>query len=178
MNSELTLQILRGQDLSARQESDVINLCARAYEEDFEPLFRTFTGATHILAHLEGALVSHALWVTRWLQPRGLPILRTAYIEAVATEKAFRGLGYATQVMQQVAQEISAFELGGLSPADTTLYAHLGWEFWRGPLSIRTDRGLLPTPNEQVMILRLPATPSSLDLDASLSAEWREGELW
>jgi hypothetical protein len=29
----------------------------------------------------------------------------------------------------------------------------------------------------KVMILRLPCTPP-LDLDAPLSAEWREGELW
>ncbi len=178
MTPELSLQMVRGQDLSAKQKSEIIDLCARAYEEDYEPLFRTFTGANHILARLEGALVSHALWVTRWLQPQGLPLLRTAYVEAVATEEACRGRGYATQVMQRVAGEIAAFDLGGLSPAETTLYTRLGWEFWRGPLSIRILQGLKPTPAERVMILRLPGTPPSIDLDAPLSAEWREGELW
>jgi hypothetical protein len=36
----------------------------------------------------------------------------------------------------------------------------------------------LPTPDEQVMVLRLPRTPAGLSLDAPLSAEWREGEFW
>jgi hypothetical protein len=33
------------------------------------------------------------------------------------------------------------------------------------------------TPDERVMILSLPQTPS-LDLDLPLSVEWREGEVW
>jgi hypothetical protein len=57
------------------------------------------------------------------------------------------------------------------------MYARLGWEFWRGPLFIRRAGRLIPTPDEEVMILRLPKTPP-LDLEAPLSVEWREGELW
>jgi aminoglycoside 2'-N-acetyltransferase I len=95
----------------------------------------------------------------------------------MATEEAYRGRGLATAVMRRVAAEIRAFELGGLSPGQPGLYARLGWELWRGPLFIRTADGLLPTPGERVMVLRLPNTPL-LDLDAPLSAEWREGELW
>jgi len=53
----------------------------------------------------------------------------------------------------------------------------LGWELWRGPLYIRTAEGPLATPSAEVMILKLPRTPP-LDLEAALSAEWREGELW
>jgi aminoglycoside 2'-N-acetyltransferase I len=80
--------------------------------------------------------------------------------------------------MKRLAQEIRAYDLGGLSPFSVAYYARLGWELWRGPLFIRTDDGLLPTLEaEDVMILRLPNTPD-LDLDAPLSAEWREGELW
>jgi aminoglycoside 2'-N-acetyltransferase I len=98
-------------------------------------------------------------------------------VEAVATADAYRGRGYATAVMQRLGQEIIDFELGGLSPAEQGLYLRLGWELWRGPLFIRTAAELVPTPDEVVMVLRLPNTPS-LDLDAALSAEWREGELW
>lgn len=57
------------------------------------------------------------------------------------------------------------------------MLARLGWETWRGPLFIRTADGLLPTPDEDVMIRRLPRTPA-LDVTQSLSAEWRQGELW
>ena len=44
--------------------------------------------------------------------------------------------------------------------------------------AIRTAGGLEATPDETVMILRLPGTPTDLDLDAALSAEWRRGEPW
>ena len=43
--------------------------------------------------------------------------------------------------------------------------------------AIRQDSGLLPTPDEEIMILPMPQTPP-LDLDAPISAEWRVGELW
>jgi hypothetical protein len=69
------------------------------------------------------------------------------------------------------------FDLGALSPSDDGFYVRLGWETWRGPLSIRTATGSMPTPEDRVMILCLPGTPD-LDLDAPLSAEWRDGELW
>ena len=178
MSDPLSLTVIRVEALTVEQRARIIELCTRAYEEDFEPLFRTFRGAIHILACLGETLVSHALWVTRWLQPQGLPLLRTAYIEAVATAPELRGRGYATMVMRKVAEQIQDFELAGLSPAETELYARLGWEYWRGPLYIRTPQGFLPTPGERVMILRLPNTPPALDLEAPLSAEWREGELW
>jgi hypothetical protein len=57
-------------------------------------------------------------------------------------------------------------------------YVRLGWERWRGPLFIRTNVGLDPTPEESVMILRLAGTPTDLDLNEPLCAEWRAGELW
>jgi len=79
--------------------------------------------------------------------------------------------------MKRAAGSIVDFQLGALCPATPDLYARLGWVFWRGVLSIRESRGLLPTPDEKVMILRLPKTPP-LDLDAALAAEWRPGELW
>ena len=110
--------------------------------------------------------------------------MRTAYVEGVATEEAYRNRGFATAIMKRVAKEIQDFDLAGLSPFSVTYYERLGWELWRGPLFIRTDDGLLPSPeDEEVMILRLPSDVirphiPDLDLDAPLSAEWREGELW
>jgi aminoglycoside 2'-N-acetyltransferase I len=65
-----------------------------------------------------------------------------------------------------------------LSPFNVKFYERLGWELWRGPLFIRTEKGLIPSPtDEEVMIFRLPETPD-LDLTAPLSVEWREGEAW
>jgi aminoglycoside 2'-N-acetyltransferase I len=47
---------------------------------------------------------------------------------------------------------------------------------WRGPLFIRSAAALTATPQDRVMVLRLPKTPP-LDLEAALSAEWRAGDL-
>jgi aminoglycoside 2'-N-acetyltransferase I len=177
METELRLEIIHADHLTAQQLADIHALCNRAYEEDLTSLFDTFIDVTHVLGYLGRSIVSHAMWVTRWLQPADGPFLRTAYVEMVATEPHFQRRSFATAVMKRLADAISDFDLGGLSPAEPELYAKLGWVFWSGPLFIRTLEGLLPTPDERVMILRLPKTPY-LNLDLPLSAEWREGEVW
>ena len=166
MSHNLKLEVVHANDLSPLLLNAIHALCHRAYEEDVGPLFATFSDATHVLGFLDGDLVSHAMWVTRWLQRGDNPLLRTAYVEMVATEPQFQGRGYATAVMRRLAEAISAYDLGGLSPAETGMYARLGWVFWRGPLSIRWGQQFIPTPDEQVMILRLPQTPL-LDLGSA-----------
>jgi len=80
--------------------------------------------------------------------------------------------------MRRLIAEVQDYDLAALSPFNVDYYERLGWELWRGPLFIRTKEALVPSPaDEEVMIFRLPKTPP-LDLDAPLSAEWREGELW
>ncbi len=177
MDENLKLEVIRADQLAPERLAEIHALCHRAYRQDLTPFFRAFADPTHVIGLLGTTLVSHALWVTRWLQPGDQPPLHTAYVEMVATEPQFQRRGFATAVMRRLAEAIADFELGGLSPADTTVYIQLGWVFWQGPLFIRTQDGLLPTPEEQVMILRLPKTPP-LDLTLPLSAEWREGELW
>jgi aminoglycoside 2'-N-acetyltransferase I len=177
VHDSLRIEIVQADRLAPDLLASIHDLCNRAYEEDLEYLFSTFKDASHVLGFLDTRLVSHAMWVTRWLQPGDGPLLRTAYVEMVATEPGFERRGFATAVMQRLASAIADFELGGLCPAEPALYAKLGWVFWRGPLSIRTPDGLVPTTEERVMILRLPKTPA-LDLDLPLSGEWREGEVW
>jgi aminoglycoside 2'-N-acetyltransferase I len=177
MDEKLKVEVLHANQLTSEQLAEIHALCKRAYGKDLEHLFRTFTDATHVIGYRGSAIVSHAMWVTRWLQPGNQPPLRTAYVEMVATEPELQGHGFASAVMRRLAGAIHDFELGGLSPAEAMLYTKLGWDFWQGPLFIRTPEGLLSTPDDSVMILRLPITPP-LDLTLPLSAEWREGELW
>ena len=177
LSNALTLTIITGHDLSSIDRSVVIDLCSRAFEMDFAVLFNTFEEPTHVLAKLDGVLVSHALWVTRWLQAGTGPLLRTAFIEAVATDPAYQGRGYATQVMRTLQAAIADYDLAGLSTGISGFYARLGWQIWRGPLFVRTEVGPLATPGDSVMVLPLPRTPT-LDFDGPLSAEWRVGELW
>ena len=180
MDENLILEVLHDDQLTSEQLAEIHALCNRAYaayDVDLEPLFRTFTNATHVIGWSGSSMVSHAMWVTRWLQPSNQPILRTAYVEMVATEPQYQGRGFASLLMQRLASAIHDFELGGLCPAEPMLYTKLGWVFWQGPLFIRTQDGLLSTPDVQIMILPLSKTPP-LDLTLPLSAEWREGELW
>jgi aminoglycoside 2'-N-acetyltransferase I len=177
IQEELTIKIIHSMDIGREGKAAVVALCDRDYGEELTPLFLTFKNATHILGFLRMRLVSHALWVTRWLQPGNGPLLRSAYIEMVATEPDSQRRGFATAIMRRMESAISAFDLGALSPAETTLYSRLGWVFWHGPLFIRCAGQLIATPDERIMVLRLPNTPA-LDLDQPISAEWREGELW
>ena len=175
---ELKITVVPCACLSDREQRMIIALCSRAYDEDMAPLLSTFADAVHVLGFAHDLLVSHALWVTRFLQIGQRPPLRTAYVEAVATAPEWRKRGFAAAVMRRLVSEIHDFDLAALSPFDTRYYARLGWEVWQGPLSIRTPDGLQPSPaDEEVMILRLPKTPA-LDRTQPLSAEEREGEWW
>lgn len=171
------LSVVSAEELAQSEKGQIVRLCSGAFDEDFGNMFRLLPGAVHILARVEGELASHACWVTRWLQPGSLGPLRTAYVEAVATESSRRGKGLGSFVMGRITEEIVGYELGALSPAYVPFYERLGWEMWQGPTAIRTRGGLLPTPGEEVMVLRTPRTPA-LDTSALITAEWREGELW
>ena len=178
MSAEFRIDVVEGQQLSAEERSNIITMSSRAFEEDLKPMFDVFSQPTHVLGYQAGKLVSHALWITRWLELNHNRMLRTAYVEAVATEEAYRRRGYASLIMRRVQKEIQDYQLGALSPFRVGFYERLGWELWRGPLYIRTETGEIPSPtDEEVMIFRLPNTPD-LDLTAALSAEWREGEVW
>lgn len=177
MVSALEIRTLPRTALSAAQYAELVALCTRAYREDLAPYLAPLMDATHVLAYADGVLVCHAAWLTRWLQVGEGPLLHTAYVEAVATEPAYQRLGYATAVLRRLAEAIQAFDIGALSPSDLAFYTRLGWELWQGPLGVRTDQGRVNTPDEEVMILRLPNT-GAIDLTVPLSIEWRVGEVW
>jgi aminoglycoside 2'-N-acetyltransferase I len=173
----LSLKTLRSEELTPEVLTEILEMCNRAYEEDLDALFKTFNNPTHVLGYENGTLASHAMWVRRWLQAGDGPLLRTAYVEMVATEPRLQRRGLATAVMRRLAEAIAEYDLGALCTGSPEFYARLGWVDWRGPLFIRSQGGLIPTPDELVMVLALPGTPA-LDLEQALSAEWREGELW
>lgn len=179
MESTLSLVVVRGDALSPQRLEEITALCTRAYEEDFAPIMRTFTGAVHVLALSDDRVVSHALWVERRLEHHSCPLL-TAYVEAVATEPALQGRGLSSAVMRKVGEAIVAegtYELAALSPSEPAFYERFGWRVWRGPLFADAPAGREPTPDEEVMVLALPGAPA-VNLDGDLVAPWREGDLW
>lgn len=177
MPASLRIERFATQALPWATRADVIALCNASYREPMEPYLDAIGPGEHVLGIRDGVLVSHLMWVTRWLQPAGMLPLRTAYVELVATAPHAQGHGYATRLVQEFPRLVLDFALAALSPSKTGRYARLGWQYWRGPLAVRDEGRLVPTPGERVMILRLPGTPE-LDDTQTLSVEWRPGEVW
>src|SRR5205085_713715 len=99
---QLTIKVVPAELLSENDRQQVILFCTRAYEMDMEPFFKTFASAVHVLGYLDERLVSHGLWVTRYLQTGTTPLLRTAYVEAVASEAEYRKRGFAAAIMKRL----------------------------------------------------------------------------
>jgi len=171
----------RTESLSESQRASIIELCIVAHgNDDFRNLFTYVpAGGRHFLAHHAGLLVAHAMVTTRWLQPEGHPILKTAYVDAVSTLPNVQGEGFGSVLMRHLADEIATtYAVACLETDKPGFYARLGWQLWRGPLAGRGEHGLIPTPQQRgVMVLRLPAKPA-LDFDAALSIECQPGRIW
>jgi aminoglycoside 2'-N-acetyltransferase I len=174
-----SLSIVPAASLTPEVRAEILAVCSDAYEEDFGWYLELLEDAVHVLARVDGQLVCHAAWVERKLYAGGMASpLRAAYVEAVATPARFQRRGYGSAVLSAIPPLVGDFDLAALSPSRQDFYLRLGWEPWRGPLAYRKGQELVSTPDEEVMIYRLPKTPPSLDLDASLTIDWRPGEVW
>jgi aminoglycoside 2'-N-acetyltransferase I len=159
----------------------IVRLCREAHQVDFGALFSFLPPeGLHVLAYLaddEGRLAGHAVVTTRWLQADEGPLLKTAYVDAVATHPLYQGEGIGSAVMEYLAAAIGEYEVACLETERVSFYARLGWEEWRGALAGRKGREVIPTPEQKgIMILRLARTPA-LDLDGLLAVEF-DGRIW
>jgi aminoglycoside 2'-N-acetyltransferase I len=136
-------------------------------------------GGLHFVLDLDGEIVAHASVVERQIHVDGHP-LRTGYVEAVATAPDRQGAGLGSVVMTDVTSYIEdGFELGALGTGRHRFYERLGWLTWAGPSFVRTRDGDQRTAGEDGYILVLPTASSpQLDLTASISCEWRPGDVW
>ena len=175
------IRFFKTEELDAETRSAIIDLCVLAHrEDDFRNLFSYVpSGGLHVLAFQGEQLVSHAMVTTRWLQPEGHPVLKTAYIDAVATLPAHQGLGYGSALMRHLASRIDGeYDITCLETERVGFYEKLGWQLWRGPLAGRSEQSLIPTPEQSgIMILRLAQTPA-LNLDSMLTIECQNERIW
>jgi aminoglycoside 2'-N-acetyltransferase I len=179
MSEAITVTSARTEDLDADTRASIVHVCSIAHQEDdFQHLFSYIpSGGVHVVAYRDQELVGHAVATTRWLQPEGLPLLRAAYVDAVATLPGYQGQGIGSTLMRHLAAAIADFEIGCLETDRVSFYARLGWELWRGLLAGRSATELLPTPDQEgIMILRLARTPP-LDVESLLVIE-DDGRLW
>jgi len=181
MSETTRVRRYKTEELDADARNAIVNLCVVAHqEEDFKNLFSYVpTGGLPFFGSHGGLLVSHAMVTTRWLQPEGHPVLKTAYIDAVATLPTHQGRGHGSAVMRYVAGNIEdEYTIACLETERITFYEQLGWQAWRGPLAGRSEQGLIPTPEPQgIMVLRLSQTPP-LNLDSTLTIECQQERIW
>jgi hypothetical protein len=98
------------------------------------------------------------------------PSLRSARRRTVATLPAYQ--------RREWAANISAYDIACLKTDRTAFFEQSGWERGRGPRAGRSGTELIPTPDQQnIMILRLARTPP-LDLDRLLMIETQAGRIW
>jgi aminoglycoside 2'-N-acetyltransferase I len=182
--SALHITTCRTADVDAALQDAIVRMCTAAHGNDFGSLFSFLPPeGLHVIgwmnAEADAEVAGHAVITTRWLQPQGLPLLRTAYVDAVATLPACQPQGIGSAVMRRLAEEAASegYEIAGLESGLRGFYERLGWEQWRGPLAGRTETGLAPTPEQDgIFILRLPKTPP-LDLHGLLTIE-AGGRIW
>ena len=186
MHHDVRLRRLPTDQLTDREVLSVRALLVAAFHDPDEPE-EAFSeddwlhalGGVHIVAEIDGTIVAHASVVERDLRVGGRP-LRTGYVEAVATAPDAQGHGHGTMVMEEIGAIIhDRYELGALGTGAHHFYERLGWRVWPGPTAVRTAEGEERTPgvDGDVLVLRTPTTPP-LDEEATLSCDWRPGDVW
>jgi len=180
-----TLREVKSLELTDAEVARLHELMHDAFEGDEhggfdEEDWRHALGGTHFVLESDGNIVGHASVVTREIHVEGTPLL-TAYVEAVATDPARQRQGLGTQVMRAVGDFIDGgeWQLAALGTGSQGFYERLGWHVWRGPSFVRTHQGDVATPDEDGYIMfRLTPRSPSLREGASISCEWRPGDVW
>jgi len=167
-------------ELTPPELSALHALLAAAFSGGFtDDDFAHGMGGMHWLAEVDGAIVSHASVVARRLEA-GDRVLRTGYLEAVATLPAFERRGFGSMVVRAAARYLlPRYEIGALSTGVPGFYLRLGWEAWLGPTFVRAPSGLQRTADDDggIFILRTPSTPA-LAVTDRLVCDWRSGDVW
>jgi aminoglycoside 2'-N-acetyltransferase I len=134
-------------------------------------------GGQHALVVEDGVAVAHGALVMRRLLHSGRS-LRTGYVEGVAVRPDRRRRGHADRVMTALESLATAYDVLALSSSEqgVALYESRGWQRWRGPTSVLSPAGVVPTPDDDGSIYVLRG--SSLDLDSELTCDWRDGDVW
>jgi aminoglycoside 2'-N-acetyltransferase I len=178
MTTRSDIRVRRTRQLDAATRATIVELCTEAYRTDFSRLFFYLpTDGLHFLVYRDDQIVSHAAVTTRWVQPEILPLLRGAYVEAVATLPAYQRRGYGSAMLRELASNITDYDIAYLETDQVAFFQQLGWERWRGPCATRSGDQLIPMPaTRNILILRLPRTPP-LDLDRLLTLESQTGRI-
>lgn len=179
MNLPGRIAIAHTADLSDATLAASRALMYEVFDDMTEPDWEHALGGMHAVAMLGDEVIGHAAVVQRRFVHDGRT-LRAGYVEAVGVRCAHRRAGVGVALMRPLERIIrSAYDLGALGATDEAVpfYLARGWQVWRGPASALTPAGVVATPDEEGAIYVLSAG-AALDLDAELTCDWRDGDVW
>jgi predicted N-acetyltransferase YhbS len=177
---EYHLTVVPTAELAESAKREIVDLCTRAFEEDFGDLFELVAFAVspvHVQARIGGNLVGHAMWSERTIFLADGTTVAAAYLDAVAIDPAYQNRGLGSVVIKRLMAEVHGFALGCLSTNRPNFYARLGWELWTGPKAVSSENWIQPTPEETVMIHRTANSPA-INPGSLLVVESRPGDSW
>lgn len=179
VNDAVRIEVAHTADRDDATLSAARALMYDAFDDMTEPDWTHALGGMHAVAWLDGEVVGHASVIQRRILHGGQP-LRAGYVEAVAVAASHRRMGVGSALMSPIERIIRrAYDLGALGATDEAVpfYVARGWQQWRGAASAITPHGIRSTPDEQGAIYVLPSS-ATLDLDAEITCDWRDGDVW
>ncbi|MBZ5737135.1 GNAT family N-acetyltransferase [Nocardioides mangrovi] len=165
-------------ELTPAELTEARALCESSFGDFTDADWTHALGGMHVVVEDDDRIVAHGAVVLRRLMVESA-WLRCGYVEAVAVADDARRAGHGAAVMAALEELAPGYDLLALSAsaAGVPLYESLGWEVWRGPSSVATAVGVVPTPDDDGSIyVRTNGTP--VDLDAAITCDWREGDVW
>lgn len=170
--------------LTPERFAEIDAVCEAAFRFPFAQVWDRVGHGLHVLAEVDGRIVSHAMLVDRRIYT-GVQLdtaLDGAYVENVATLPEAQGQGHGTAVMEEVSRIIGEeYEVGALGTRDQAFYARLGWLVWHGPTFVRTpdgERVRTAGADGEVMVYLTPRTPAGIVTAEPIAVDWRPGEPW
>jgi aminoglycoside 2'-N-acetyltransferase I len=173
------IRVAQSAELTSRELAAIRALLDDAFGGEFsDDDWDHGLGGVHALLDESGRIKAHGALVQRRLLHGGRS-LRAGYVESVAVARDHRRRGLADQVMAALESHASAFQLLALSASEAgaALYESRGWRRWGGPTSVLAPDGVRRTPDDDGGVYVLPGR-APLDLDAELTCDWREGDVW
>lgn len=136
----------------------------------------------HVLITENDEMLAHASVVTRTLRS-GRDAFATGYVESVAVHPDEQGRGLGGVVMDHAEAIIREHhQLGALNAVESAapFYSARGWLPWIGPTRAVTPDGVVDTYDPADRIFVFPTTSTSLQFadTATLTCDWRDGDLW
>jgi aminoglycoside 2'-N-acetyltransferase I len=179
LTDDQAIRIAHTSDLAAATLEQARALLYAVFDDMTEDDWEHALGGMHALVWEGDELIGHASVIQRRMLHGGR-WLRTGYVEGVGVRADRRRSGHGAAMMDALAGVVrGAYELGALAATEdgAGLYTALGWQRWRGRLSVLAPGGIERTEEDEGAIYVLPVS-APVDVSGELTCDWRDGDVW